>query len=59
MAMKEEYQRLIAEHDKTLSFLRQQWLTAENPGSKNTYRERIDAALGERSRLMKLRDEVL
>ena len=57
MAMREEYERLIAEHDKTLSLLRKQWMEADNAADKTNYYERINAALAERKRLMNLRDE--
>ena len=56
MAMKAEYERLIAEHDKTLSLLRSQWLGTDNKTDKARYYNLIEDALGERSRLMKLRD---
>ena len=54
--MRHEYQKLIAEHDRTLSMLRKQWMEAE-PKDQPKYMERINAALDERLRLMALRDE--
>ena len=54
--MKHEYAKLIAEHDRTLSMLRNQWMEAE-PKDQTKYMERINAALDERLRLMALRDE--
>ena len=54
--MKHEYEKLIAEHDRTLSMLRKQWMEAE-PKDQTKYMERINAALDERLRLMRLRDE--
>jgi len=57
--MRHEYKKLINEHDKTLSMLRKQWMSAEGQ-DRNKYQQRIDEALDERLRLMKLRDaEVL
>jgi hypothetical protein len=53
--MKNEYQKLIDEHDKTLGMLRADWLRAE-PAEKGKWIERINAALDERLRLMRLRD---
>lgn len=53
--MKHEYQKLITEHDKTLSMLRRQWIEAA-PADKPKWLARIDAALDERLRLMALRD---
>lgn len=54
--MKHEYAKLIAEHDRTLSMLRKQWMEAESKDQPK-YMERINAALDERLRLMALRDE--
>lgn len=53
--MKEEYVKLIVEHDKTLSMLRGQWMDAKPP-EKTKYMDRINSALDERGRIMKLRD---
>lgn len=55
--MKAEYEKLISEHDKTLSLLRQSQIDA-SPAMKAAWQERIDAALDERIRLMALRDAV-
>ena len=57
MTLRQEYEQLICDHDKTLTLLRRQWLEASNPADRQQYYERINAALDERSRLMKLRDE--
>lgn len=54
--MKNEYKKLIAEHDKTLSYLRSEWVEPLLK-DKPKWKEKIDAALDERLRLMKLRDE--
>lgn len=54
--MRHEYAKLIAEHDRTLSMLRKQWMEAETKDQPK-YMERINAALDERLRLMALRDE--
>jgi hypothetical protein len=54
--MKHEYEKLIAEHDRTLSMLRKQWMEAD-PKDQLKYMERINAALDERLRLIALRDE--
>lgn len=54
--MRHEYEKLIAEHDRTLSMLRKQWMEAD-PKDKPKYMERINAALDERLRLLALRDE--
>ena len=54
--MRHEYAKLIAEHDRTLSMLRKQWMEAE-PKDQLKYMERIKDALDERLRLMALRDE--
>lgn len=53
--MKKEYETLIAEHDKTLSYLRSEWLESLTK-DKDKWMEKINAALDERLRLMKLRD---
>ncbi len=53
--MKEEYTNLIVEHDKTLSMLRQHWLS-DGPTEEKKWMERINSALDERGRLMRLRD---
>lgn len=53
--MRSEYEKLIAEHDKTLSLLRASKLDA-SPKLHSAWDERINAALDERLRLMALRD---
>ena len=53
--MREEYKRLIGEVDKTLSMLREGWMSALDH-ERAKWRERLDAMLDERLRLMKLRD---
>ena len=53
--MKSEYTNLIAEHDKTLSMLREMWMGA-GPDEKSKHMERINVALDSRLRLMALRD---
>jgi hypothetical protein len=55
--MEDEYKHLIAEYDKTLQLLRKEWIDAALK-DKEKWTERIDCALDERSRLMKLRDKV-
>ena len=54
--MKKEYETLIAEHDKTLSYLRSEWLESLTK-DKDKWLTKINAALDERIRLMKLRDK--
>lgn len=54
--MKREYEKLIAEHDRTLSMLRNMWMNAA-PHQKSEYMERINTAIDERLRLMAKRDE--
>ena len=54
--MKKEYETLIAEHDKTLSYLRSEWLESLTK-EKDKWLTKINAALDERIRLMKLRDK--
>lgn len=53
--IKDEYIKLIMEHDKTLSLLRSQWMDAKPP-EKTKYMDRINSALDERLRLMSIRD---
>jgi len=55
--MKKEYIKLIKEHDKTLDYLRKEWMEALDTKTKAPWREKLDTALDERLRLMKLRDE--
>jgi len=54
--MNNEYIKLIAELDKTLSMVRSLWMDAKTPDEKNKWRVRLDELLDERSRLMKARD---
>ena len=54
--MKSEYVTLIAEHDKTISYLRSEWLDSLTK-DKDKWLEKINAALDERLRLMALRDK--
>lgn len=53
--MREEYVRLITEHDKTLSLLRGEWIAATDK-ERNKWMVKINSSLDERSRLMSLRD---
>jgi hypothetical protein len=53
-----EYQRLIDELDKTLAMLRGFWMAAKSPKEKAEVFKKIDAALDDRLRYMKLRDGV-
>ena len=53
--MKTEYQTLINEFDKTLKLLSRKFFEA-NLKDKKDWLERINSALDERLRLMKLRD---
>jgi hypothetical protein len=53
--MKDEYIRLIAELDKTISMLREGWMTCE-PSDRQKWMDKINSMLDERMRLMKLRD---
>lgn len=56
--MHNEYIKLIAELDKTLSMVRSLWMDAKAPDEKNKWRVRLDELLDERSRLMqRLRGE--
>lgn len=55
--MKDEYIRLIADQDKSLSTLREFWMESRD-GDKAKWRTRIDAALDERLRLMNIRDSI-
>ena len=54
--MKKEYENLISEHDKTLSYLRSEWLDSLTK-DKDKWLEKINTALDERIRLMALRDK--
>lgn len=54
--MQNEYLKLIAELDKTLSMVRSIWLDAKDAAEKTKWRVRIDELLDERLRLMKCRD---
>ena len=54
--MKSEYITLIAEHDKTLDYLRSEWIDSLIK-DKDKWLNKIDAALDERLRLMALRDK--
>lgn len=56
--MRHEYQKLISEHDRTLSMLGKQWMEVE-PKDKPKYMERINSMLDERLRLMDLRDALI
>lgn len=53
--MKPEYDRHIAELDKTLSMIRKGWMDAK-PAEKPKWMDQIDSMLDERLRLMSLRD---
>lgn len=53
--MKSEYETLIENLDQTLLMLKDYWLESA-PELKQTWLSRIDKALDERLRLMKLRD---
>ena len=53
--MKHEYSKIIQEFDKTLDFLRNQWQNASWL-HKEAWVQRLNGALDERLRLMKLRD---
>ena len=55
MQMQTEYQRHIAELDKTLSMLREGWMESK-PADKSKWMDRINSMLDERLRLMSLRD---
>lgn len=54
--MQNEYLKLIAELDKTLSMVRSLWLDANDAAEKTKWRVRLDELLDERLRLMKCRD---
>ena len=58
MQMQTEYQRHIAELDKTLSMLREGWMESK-PADKSKWMDRINSMLDERLRLMSLRDNAL
>ena len=51
-----EWETLIAEHDKTLSHLREAWVEARGK-ERNKWMKRINEALEHRCDLMKRRDE--
>jgi len=55
--MKEEYIKLISEHDKLLSTLRKNWTEAKGV-DKTNWMNKINSSLDERIRLMGLRDEL-
>lgn len=57
--MKAEYIRLIEELDRVLDTLRGFWLEAKTTAETAKHRNRIDALLDERLRLMGLRDSSL
>jgi hypothetical protein len=54
--MHNEYIKLIADLDKTLSMVRSLWLDAKATDEKNKWRVRLDEMLEERYRLMEARD---
>ncbi len=54
--MKAEYIKLIEEHDKTITLLKNLLDGTKPDGERREIRERIDALLDERLRLMKARD---
>lgn len=54
--MTNEYSKLIAELDKTLSTVRAFWMEARDEREKGKWRVRLDELLDERNRLMKARD---
>ncbi len=54
--MKEHYKVCIENTDSCLSLLRSFWLEEKNLDLKTKWWEKIDSALDERLRLMKLRD---
>ena len=54
--MKDEYIKLINEHDKTLSSLRDLWVYAVKETEKDKYMESINRGLDDRLRLMRKRD---
>lgn len=54
--MKQEYEKLIEELDKTLSMSRSLWMAAKDSAERNKWRIRLDELLDERRRLMKCRD---
>ena len=56
--MRSEYVKLIAEQDKNLEMLREFWMGARDNGEKAKVRVRLDEALDERLRLMKIRDNI-
>lgn len=56
--MNKDYIKLIEELDKTLSMARGCWIDARSTDDKRKWYKRLDELLEERSRLMKLRDEV-
>ena len=55
MMIRDEYMTLILTIDRTLSMLREGWLTSTRRDA-HKWMGRIDAALDERYRLMLLRD---
>jgi predicted adenine nucleotide alpha hydrolase (AANH) superfamily ATPase len=54
--MKEEYEKLITEHDRVLSVLRQHWIDADD-NEKSKWMQQINHMLDERFRLMQFRDK--
>jgi len=56
--MKNEYIEKIAQVDEKLSILRESWMDSQQE-KKPAWMSKINAALDERSKLMKLRDENL
>lgn len=54
--MKAEYEKLIDEHDKTLSSLRKLWMNAESDSEKDRFMQGINRGLDDRLRLMRCRD---
>jgi hypothetical protein len=56
--MNQDLKHQIAQVDEKLTILRESWMDS-NPEKKSTWMAKIDAALDERSKLMKIRDEKL
>jgi len=54
---KASYKKLIKEVDKLLDILRSGWMESKDIKEKEKYQERLNGALDERIRLMKLRDK--
>jgi hypothetical protein len=53
--MNQDTLQQIAQVDKKLTILREGWMDSK-PEKKSTWMTKIDAALDERSKLMKIRD---